>query len=121
MPLLSASQLAALQTVAISGMTDTVSIVRPSQSDSVYGDDEVITYTTVGTSKAWFRSTPTQVATADVGVLVTINTYRLLVPPGTDIRPKDEVTFDTDVYLVTDTTAESTYQPYLQVSLRRRE
>lgn len=120
-PLLSSSQMAALQAIALTGMPDSVSIERPSQSDSAYGDDEYITYTVIGTSQAWFRSTPTVVATADTGSLVTINTYRLLVPVGTDIKPKDQVTVGPEIYLVTDTTAESTWKPYLQVSLRRRE
>lgn len=121
MPLLSPRQMSAIQRYARAGMTDIVDISRPSQSDSVYGDAEAIVYTFVGSTKAWFRSQPTPVATADVGVLVTINTYRLLVPTGTDIQPKDQVLVRSETYLVTDTTAESTYQPYLQASLRRRE
>jgi hypothetical protein len=121
MPLLSANELATLQVWAELGMTDTITIERPSQSDSVYGDDEVATYTFVATSKAWFRSLPTAVATSDTGALITINTYRLLVPVGTSILPKDQVIAGVDTYLVTDTTVESTWKPYLQVSLRRRE
>jgi len=120
-PLLSESQLAALRGVAELGMINTVVISRPTQVDSAYGDDANITYVTVGTAKGWFRSTPTPVASADVGSLVTINTYRLLLPTGTDIRPKDQVHLGSEIFLVTDTTGESTYQPYLQVSLRRRE
>lgn len=121
MPLLSASQLAAVQRVAETGMTDLVTIQRPVQTNTAYGDDENITYTTVGTCRAWFRSVPTVVAAADTGALVTVNTYRLLVPVGTDILPKDQVLTGGETYLVTDTTAESTWNPYLQVSLRRRE
>ena len=120
-PFLSVEQLQSMRGIAERAMTDTVTIQRPSQSDSVFGDDAVITYTYVATSQAWFRSTPTMVATADVGSLVTINTYRLLVPVGTSILPKDQVVVGQEVYLVTDTTAESTWNPYLQVSLRRRE
>lgn len=119
--LLSSSELGTLQVWAEVGMNDTITIQRPTQTDSSFGDDEVVTYTTVGTSKAWFRSTPTPVATADTGVLITVNTYRLLVPVGTDILPKDQVLVGGDTYLVTDTNAESTWKPSTRVSLRRRE
>lgn len=121
MPLLTPSQLAALQKVSELGMTDVIEIERPTQSDSIYGDDEAIVYHSIGEVKAWFRSTPTVVATADTGALITINSYRLLVPVGTDIRAKDQVIHNSDTYLVTDTTFESTWKPSLRVSLRRRE
>lgn len=119
--LLSASQLGALQTVAKLGMTDTITIQRQALADSDYADDEVATYSTVGTSIAWLRSTPTAVAVADTGALITANTYRLLVPTGTDIRARDQILHGSDAYIVTDTTVESTWKVYLTVSLRKRE
>lgn len=121
MPLLSDSELGALQYWARNGMTDTVTIQRPVQVDSAYGDDESVSYTNIGTTQAWFRSIPTPIATAETGQLITVNTYRLLVPVGTDIMPKDQVVFGSEVFIVTDTTAESTWQAMLTVSLRRRE
>jgi len=121
MPLLSANELGTLQHWATLGMTDSVTIQRMAQADTAFGDDEQTSYATIGTSDAWIRSTPTIVATADVGALVTINTYRLLVPVGTDITVKDQVLWEDEVFLVTDTTFESTWKPFLTVNLRRRE
>lgn len=119
--LLSANELGALQYWARNGMTDTVTIQRPTQTDSDYGDAESLTYVTISTSPAWFRSIPTPIATAETGQLITVNTYRLIVPVGTDIMPKDQVVLGPEVFIVTDTTAESTWQAMLTVSLRRRE
>src|SRR5437773_6681917 len=120
-PLLTPNQLASLQQTALRGMNDLVDIQRSTASDSVYGDEEAQVFHTIGQARAWFRSIPTPVATAGTGQLITINTYRLLVPVETDIRPKDQVVFGPETYVVTDTTAESTWKPYLQASLRRRE
>lgn len=121
MSLLSDTAITALSSWAKLGMTDTVTIERPTMGDSAYGDDETITYAAIGTAIAWFRSTPTAVAVSDTGALITANTYRLLVPLDTDIKPKDQVKIGDDTYIVTDTNVESTWKVYLTASLRRRE
>ena len=56
------------------------------------------------------------------GALVTVNTYRLYLPVGTDIKVGDEVVVGgDDVYIVSDTTAESTWMAVLECSLRKRD
>ena len=131
-PLLTPKQLTAVQAVALRGMQTPITILRRAQvaasgPGSDYGDDE-LTYTETSESRrtevmGWFRSTPTPVQTVDTGAIITVNTYRLLVPVGTDILPGDEAQVDGDpnTYTVSDTTAESNWLPYLQCSLRKRE
>lgn len=126
-PLLSANELDALRQVALLGMVTPVYVKRRITSDTAYGDDDRVTYTLVATTGGWFFSRPTPVADVDTGALITVNTYRLFVPVGTDILAGDEVSTDSDpsdsdvVYTVTDTTFESTWLPLLTCSLRKRE
>lgn len=119
--LLSNSQMAALQKVAMRGMKTPITIMRRTTADTAYGDDEEVTFPVVGTTKGWFFSRPTPVQEDDAGSLVTVNTYRLFVPVGTDVRPGDRISVDSTTFVVSDTTAESTWLPLLNVSLRRKE
>jgi hypothetical protein len=119
--LLSGRQLAALQAVAITGMQTPVIIQRRVTSDTIYGDDDEMTFVTVTTALAWFHSTPTPVQEQDTGSIVTANTYRLYVPVGTDIDDGDQVLVGSAVYVVSDTTKESTWKALLACSLRKRE
>jgi len=90
-----------------------------------YGDDSVVftesTESRRTTVKGWFYSTPTPVQTEEAGAIVTVNTYRMFVPVGTDITDGDEVTVGGEVYSVSDTTVESTWQAMLTCSLRKRD
>lgn len=130
--LLSDAQMNQLRQVAILGMITPVLIERRSESTPPaggdYGDD-FVDYTQTSETrrtevKGWFYSTPTPVQTIDEGSIVTVNTYRLFLPVGTDILPGDRVhvgnepTYD---YTVSDTTATGTWLPLLTVSLRKRE
>lgn len=120
--LLSSSQLAAVQEVALRGMQTQVTIKRRVTVDSDYGDGESVTYqTVVATTKGWFYSRPTPVQDDDSGSLTTVNTYRLYLPVGTDVRVGDLVIVGQTAYVVSDTTAESTWLALLNVSLRKRE
>lgn len=91
-----------------------------------YGDDDLV-FTETRESKrskvmGWFHSTPTPLQTEESGALVTVNTYRLFVPFGTDISIGDWVYVgDSDAYVVSDTTAESTWNVYVVCSLRKRD
>lgn len=120
-PFLSAAQMDQIREVAMRGMTTACLIRRKTTSDSAYGDDDVVTWTDLVTVKGWIRSTPTPVREQDTGQVITVNTYRLLVPVGTDIAVGDLVVADGGEFIVSDTTAESTWQAYLWCSLRRRE
>lgn len=119
--ILSARQMAALQEVALMGMQTPVTIKRRTTSDTAYGDKDEVSFTTVSTALGWFHSTPTPIQEQDTGSVVTANTYRLFLPVGTDVRDGDQITVGSTVYVVSDTTAESTWKALLACSLRKRE
>lgn len=120
-PFFSDSQLKHLRMVATTGLQTQVVIKRKTTSDSDYGDGEVVTWTTVTTVRGWINSTPTPVAQSDSGSVITVNTYRLFVPVGTNVKPGDQAIINGDQYIVSDTTAESTWQTMVICSLRKRE
>lgn len=128
MSLLTPEELRQIQLTAELGMTSTVKIQRrtvgtPTVEANDYGDDEV-TYkpaTKTTTVKGWLMSKPADMPSDENGQIVTVNTYRLVVPVGTDIRAGDRVTIGSRKFTVIDTTAESTWPALLAVSLRGRE
>lgn len=120
-PFFSQSQMDNLRKLSMSGMTTDIVIHRRQFSDDPYGDDEVVTFTPVIKTKGWLFSHPTPMQEADMGSLITANTYRLYVYVGTDIRAGDRVTAKGETYVVSDTTAESTWQALMVCSLRKRE
>ena len=131
-PLISDSMLASIRKMVIPGFQTNITIYRRSVSElgttiasNDYGDDEVTFAETTESRKTvvkgWFHSTPTPIQVEEVGALVTVNTYRLFVPVGTDIHDGDRVDVGGDVYTVSDTTAESTWQAMLVCSLRKRD
>jgi hypothetical protein len=114
--LLTPKQLAAVREVAKLGMVTPVIIERRSEgtipAGGDYGDD-YLSYSETSESnrrtvKGWFYSTPSPVQQVDDGQIVTVNTYRLFLPVGTDILPGDHVHVGDAHYTVSDTTAEST-------------
>ena len=126
---LSQNQLKAIQKVALKGMVTPIKIQRRTDAAATsaatdYGDDALVWPETSeskwNTVKGWFYSTPTKVQTVDTGAIITVNTYRLYLPIGTDIKPGDRVMVGPDEYTVSDTTAESTWLVLLNVSLRKR-
>jgi hypothetical protein len=130
--LLTENQMKRVQDVALLGMITPMVIERRSEgpipAGGDYGDD-FLSYTTTNESRrtnvnGWFHSTPTPVQEVDMGQIVTVNTYRLFLPVGTDIRVGDHVhvaTNPTDDYTVSDTTGEGTWLPLLTCSLRKKE
>lgn len=128
---LTANQMARVRDMALLGMVTPITIERRAEAaipvGGDYGDD-FLSYTPTSESrrstvKGWFYSTPTPVQDVDTGMVVTVNTYRLYVPVGTDILPGDHVHVGTapEDYTVSDTTAEGTWLPLLTCSLRKRE
>lgn len=122
-------QLQRVRDVALLGMITTITIERRSEGaipvGGDYGDD-FLDYTTTTESrrqtvKGWFYSTPTPTQDVDTGMIVTVNTYRLFLPVGTDILVGDVVRVGADEYTVSDTTAEGTWLPLLTCTLRKRE
>jgi hypothetical protein len=130
---LTSSQLERVRDMALLGMITPVVIERRADADPPvdgdYGDDFISYSVTSETRRTkvngWFHSTPTPEQTVDNGQVVTVNTYRLYVPVGTDIKPGDHVHVGNadprDDYTVSDTTGEGTWLPLLTCSLRKRE
>jgi hypothetical protein len=101
-----------------------------------YGDDNV-TYVQIGRpwpASEWSSTTVngllsqklTPVQEADSGQIVTVNTYHLSVPLGTDIRTGDQVTSADEtgaqtVFIVSDTNADMTLIVWIDCSLRKLE
>jgi hypothetical protein len=126
---LTTKQMDRVRDIALLGMTTPVTIERRAEAaipvGGDYGDD-YLSYTTTSEArrqqvKGWFYSTPTPVQQVDTGMIVTVNTYRLFLPVGTDVLPGDHVHVGAEDYTVSDTTAESTWLPLLTCSLRKRE
>ena len=120
--LLTSVQMGALREVAMMGMVTPVQILRTTMvRDSSPNGDDLISETTVTTVDGWMYSTPTPTRRVDGGSVVTANTYRLFLPVGTDVMPSDVVVVNGDRFSVTDTDSESTWNPKLTVTLRRRD
>jgi hypothetical protein len=132
-PLLSPGIVGQLRKIAQRGLQTEITIERRSVTysgvtvgDDDYGDDDLTFSETTESRrtgvKGWFHSTPTPMQTEESGALVTVNTYRLFVPVGTDINIGDWVYVgDSDAYVVSDTTAESTWTAVITCSLRKRD
>lgn len=120
-PFFSDSQMKNLRMVARSGFATVVTIQRRTTSDSAYGDGDDVTWSTIERTKGWLHSTPTPVQEADTGSIITVNTYRLFLPVGTNVKAGDQALIGPDTYVVSDTTAESTWQAMMTCSLRKRE
>lgn len=128
--LLTDAQLASIQQIAKLGMQTKVTIERRTATtglettDDPYGSsvsfdanedpERAVVY-------GMLHSTPTPVAQLNSGQLVTINTYRLWVPVGTEIDPGDHVLIADHSYVVSDTTADETWPAFLACSLRMAE
>lgn len=120
-PFFSSSQMAQLRKIAMSGMTTDIVIQRREYADDPYGDDEQVSYRSIVKTKGWLFSHVTPMQESDMGSLITANTYRLYIYVGTDIKVGDRVLANGDTYVVSDTTAESTWQALMVCSLRKRE
>lgn len=132
-PLFSAHELTALQQFPLAQMTATVVIKRPkfqdgslTTNDNDWGSElsyAAADLTVIATVKGWLYSTPESRADEDAGAIVTSDLYRMYVPIGTAILPKDqiEVGAGPDIYEAVDTTAASTWPALLNVSMRRRK
>lgn len=120
-PLISDSQMASLQKVAIGQFETTATIVRPPFDADETGDGQGGKPKTIGTVVGWLTSAPSAEGQIDSGSFVTANTYRWNCAVGTDIRPRDFLDIGSNRYVVTDSTADETWPTMLSVSLRLRE
>ena len=127
----SEGELASIRGLAELGMQSEVTIKKrvpvTNEADpyNVYGDDAVDHIASLvpeeAVVKGWLFSHPSPVITVVGGKMALINTYRLFVPVGTDVAPGDHAIVGGNKFLVSDTVAESTWLPLLNVSLRRIE
>jgi len=129
---LTENQMERMRDLAMLGMITPLTIERraegPIPAGGDYGDD-FLSYTQTNETrrtevKGWFQSTPTPVQEVDTGQIITVNTYRLYLPVGTDVKVGDHVHVATnpiDDYTVSDTTAEGSWLPLLTCSLRKKE
>jgi hypothetical protein len=118
-PLLSDVEIAAFRDVALQGMQTSISIYRRTTVETDDGQKSVWAFSS--NVMAWIYSTPTAVQTEVSGKIVTINTYRMFCPVGTDIIASDQVVDGTQTYIVSDSIAENTWNAMLRVSLRFAE
>jgi len=111
------------------GMIDDIMVARrtPAASDPAtdYGDD-LISFVETNDSrrhwvKGWLYSMPATVQEVDSGAIITVNTYVLRVPIGTDILAGDEVTVGADTYTVSSINEENTWTVLIDCNLRKRE
>jgi len=119
------------QYVSRLGMTEDIEVLRRTPNldtaapANAYGDDSLDFVATNDSRrnwvKGWIYSVPSQVQQVDTGAIVTVNTYLLRCPVGTDILPGDEVVINGEDYTVSDTTAENTWKVLIDCNLRRRE
>lgn len=129
MKLLTDGQLLQVQKFAELGMQTPITIHRRSVDtglDAGYDDPygSTVGYSDVtpaGGVKGWIHSSTIPVQQFDTGMVVTINTIRMYVPVGTDIKPGDEVHTSSAIYVVGDTTADETWPALLNCSLRTKE
>lgn len=116
---LSTSQMNELRKIAELGMQTTLNLFRLTSVENATGVEE--TWVPNGTAQGWIFSNPTPMITVISGAQGLVNTYRLYAPVGTDIQTGDRVGVGSDMYTVSDTTAESTWLPLVSASLRKVE
>lgn len=119
------------QYVSRLGMIDDILVFRRTPNlDSTapanaYGDDSIDFVETQDSRrhwvKGWIYSTPATVQEVDSGAIITVNTYVMRVPVGTDIDAGDEVFLDPDTYTVSSINEENTWKVLIDCNLRKRE
>jgi hypothetical protein len=120
MSLVSPGAMAALRSTAELGMVTPVLIYDLVTEETATGSE--LTYEVrSSTVNGWLYSTPSPVISLVSGAQALVNTYRLFLPVGTDIETGDRCEIGGNLFTVSDTTAESTWNPLLTVSLRRVE
>jgi hypothetical protein len=124
-PLLSAAQMAAIQTVGESGMTADVEIFHESidlgldLTDDEYGSKATIEEVSSTAVKGWLVGRWSDTRNQNGGDIDTTGVYRLRLPVGTEIAPGDRVDISSNSYSVIDVGNDQTWQEWLTCVLRR--
>lgn len=122
MPLVTDGQMAALRQTAESGMvTDVDILLRSDSDDSDPYSDDTPSWTYSQTVKGWLKAMPGGDISVAMGYSGVASTFRLFLPVGTAVSPRDRVRIGGDDYTVQDTSRESTYKTLLRVMLERIE
>lgn len=130
-PLLSASQMANIQKVALSGMQVPVVIKRPEFGSDDLGDDAfdeapatVVQPSSVlreGVLYGYLRQTGGDTTGGlDVGQITTSSTFELGIPIGTDVRARDIAVIGGKNYFVQDVLDDDTWPAMWNVTMRHR-
>jgi hypothetical protein len=118
--LLSASQLAAIQGVAQSGMTKTVSIYHGTSIKTDNGQKWGYPATPDLTALGWITELTPNSTKLDVinGQTSLSETHRMFLPIGTDCRSGDKVVSGSTTFIVQHTNSDDTYPAALTCAMR---
>jgi hypothetical protein len=119
MPLVSATQIAALRTVAYKGLETPISILRKETVENAYGSEEM--WVEVSDTLGWVREMSTTKAGEMLTFIGTTGTFRLHVEADVDIRPGDTVGIEGTIFTVSDTNSDNTIRVFTTAIMRRVE
>ena len=119
MTLLSAAELASIQSLAESGMAGTATILTQTTVETVDGQESV--WATVGFDvPVWVYQATAVSGTigALAGGVAISQTFSVRVPVGTAVESGDHLIVDGVTYIVESTSQSSTYRPWLECGCR---
>ena len=119
MPLVSATQLAQLRSVAYEGLDTEITIERPVQVESDFGSTE--SFELVGTAMAWIREMSSSAPGNQIKIISTTEVFRIHVRHDVDLQPQDRITAGTTQFTVTGVNTDNTIRIYTTAIARRVE
>ena len=117
MSLLSDSEISALRSVAESAMSTAATIMKRSIEQTDDGDRDIWTATT--TVYGMLYSEPQPLINVISGVMGIVDVLKFRLPVGTAVTSGDHLLIAGLTYTVEDADEDSTYLPWLRLSLRR--
>lgn len=119
-PLLSDNELAAIQSVAQSGMVSSVALYRKAKTQTADGWTEQWPATPSQTVVGWLYETtgPGTAIGVIAGALGVLEQAWLRLPVGTDVQSGDKAVVNGAEYIVEHTNAASTYQPWVSCGVK---
>jgi hypothetical protein len=121
MTLISASEMLALQSVALSAMATTVSVYNKTINQTDDGQETTYPSTPSSVVQGMLYETTPDSATINVlnGAGGVAEDFWMLVPVDTDVGAGDMVMVGSTQFFVQNTSSDDTYQPALTLALRR--
>lgn len=119
MPLVTATQLAGLRSVAYNGLATTcTAIIRSVQVESDFGSEDA--WATVDMDlPCWVRSQSSTNVSSMASRLAVTGTFRIHFEDGVDLEPGDRVVIEGDTYECTETNAENTLRIFATAVARK--